>query len=337
MGVSRWMLAVVGVRVVAGCVGGDSPNIPPASNATSNDAGESTSDSGVGQGSLDGATGTGDATVARCAPTDPWGAPSLVGVINQPGVVVSGARLSADEKTIYYSRRTPPSVGPVPIDELFFAGRAQPGQPFSASNALLTDPNYNKRATNPIVTADEKTLFFNTTGIAPGSMNVSIATRNDPATLFNQAGQVTFVAGPSDSQYPYINKELSRLYYSTNGSIFVATKQGSSFQDIAVLLKGNGSPDYASPVLSADELTIWFAHIQNNETKIHMSRRASLEEAFPLPTTEVEALNVNLPARPSWISDDTCEMYLTAQYKMSATVDAGIPEMHIFRATRASK
>lgn len=330
---------MVAAWIVEACVGDDPPSSSPADGGASSAVdGSAKSDGGASADDDDDDGGAGaDVQAPRCSPLDPWGEPVLVGVLNQPGVVVGGARLSADRRTIYYSRRTPPTSGIVPVDELFFATRPQPDQPFSSSTALLTDTGYNKRAANPIVTIDQKTLFFNTTGIATGATNIAISTRVDPSTLFTAAGHVTFVSGPSESEHPYINQDGSRLYYASNGTIYVAKRSGGVFDSISTLLQGSGSPDYSAPVVSSDELAIWVTQIQSGVRKIAVSTRNSLEDAFGLPAIEVAALNAHPSARPTWISDDGCELYLTAAHVMNPSVDAGYPETHIFRATRTPR
>jgi hypothetical protein len=311
--------AFVLLGAIAACVGDPFPvadKLDGASDAARGDAGpeESRGDAGP------------------CVGDETFDPPVLVGGINTQGVIDRAAHLSPDQKTIYFASTRASTSGSGLIDRVYFASRSSATDTFSAATILLSD---GKNWDNPSVTGDEKTLFVNASrGLAAGSENVQITSRSDPSALFDTPGPVQNVAGPSGSWQPYITPDGSALYYVTGGTIAVAAKQANGFPLSILALPTPSGWSYANPVVSADELTLYFsAHEGQADRGIQVARRKAKPDAFgpPAPVTE---LNTILPAQPDWISPDKCTLYLTIAHTINPSLDAGAVESHIFRAVR---
>jgi hypothetical protein len=127
---------------------------------------------------------------------------------------------------------------------------------------------------------------------------------------------------------PWINATGDRLYFMRLQAgayrLLVATKTGNAFQTPTVL---ETLGDVRFPVLTADELTIYFAsHGAPSGTldvNIRKATRAKISDDFT-QATEVPELNVpGHFSTPTWISPDGCETYLLSESKFD-----------IFRATK---
>ncbi len=326
--------------LVVACVGDDPAQASDGATGDGGSEGGRPGDGAVADQAASGDAQDVDAADAAkvCSPLAAFDAPELLGGVNNPGIAVNGARLSPEEQTLYYGRRSPPSATPAFIDELFFATRNSTNVSFGTSSPLLSDVNYEKRAANPTLLANQTTMFFNTTGFVAGSTHVAVASRGNAATNFTTAGDLTFVAGPSDSDDPYANADGSRLYFRSGGGIFVAAKQGTSYGDIVQVVPAAAGATYAHPVLSADELTMWLTKADTTNTyNVYVTQRKKLDVAFdvPVPFPSVEGAG---PASPTWLSPDGCRMYLTVAFKMPPVVDTGtLVETHVFRASRTPK
>ena len=74
----------------------------------------------------------------------------------------------------------------------------------------------------------------------------------------------------------------------------------------------NGADDESFPVVTPDELTLYFSSNRANGAglqDIYVARRASVSDNFGAPVNLAE-LNTGTNDFPTWISDDGCVLYL---------------------------
>lgn len=324
----------------AACVG-DSPGGEPSSGGGGSvDGGSSSSSGAPGASSSSSSSGgsepdAAEAAAPSCAPLAPFTTFELVGTINEPRVIARGGRLGPDQLTIYFSKHDPVPFPNGPIDRMYYATRVSTAVPFGAPVALFPNAaadGLEDNAEYGWVDATQTTLFYNTTGGAPGSANVKIATRGNAAANFLTGDHVAAIGSINESREPWVSADASRLYYSSSQGLSVAAKVGTTYGEITPL-NVSGS----NPVLSADELTLWFTSFDESVGKVFVTQRTSLDTAFGTP---VAAAGLTRPGttRPSWLSVDGCTMYLTSEEAMSSGLPPTIePETHVFRATRVAQ
>lgn len=272
--------------------------------------------------SPDAAEGGGDAAKPSCRLEDPFDAPALVGSVNAPGFIDRGARLSPDETTMYFASTR------AGANRVYFAVRQTPTSAFLAPAILLQDGQEND---NPTVTADGKTLFVNrVSNLTAGAENVHIYTRNDPTGIFSNDALVDGVSGAQGSKQPYVLPDGSAIYFSTGGTLRVSTRVGNTFATPTTVLVTPAGAGYTHPVVTEDELALWFAAAEG----VYLARRSSRADQFGTPALVAE-LNAALPARPTWISPDRCSLYLTVGHVI--TPPGVADETHIFRASRKAR
>jgi len=84
--------------------------------------------------------------------------------------------------------------------------------------------------------------------------------------------------------------------------------------DAVTELDGTGS-EQGHPVVTKDNLTIYFSAVVSGKTKIYVAHRASTNEQFGTPTLLDSSINTDAEAYPTWISDDDCELFFVRDKK----------------------
>jgi hypothetical protein len=65
-----------------------------------------------------------------------------------------------------------------------------------------------------------------------------------------------------------------------------------------------------NPVVTPDELTLFFGSTRTGDSEIYEARRASVADGFGAPM-ELTGLNTSGLGAPNWISPDGCNLYFT--------------------------
>jgi Tol biopolymer transport system component len=221
------------------------------------------------------------------------------------------ARLTGDQLTMFWASR----------QDVWIAKRSRISDDFSSA---IPVPVINSAGidVSPAVTADGLNLFFESyRGVAGGRLysttRASAASDFSPPMVIPNIGATN--PNASDVQ-PYVTPDGTTLYFASdrgNGryDLFRATRSTDAGQFEAAKPIGslNSAFDEIVPVVSSDELTIYFGSDRNapgaRGFDIYMARRASKDAEFG-DVTPVTELNSGNSEFPNWISPDGCTIYL---------------------------
>jgi hypothetical protein len=117
-------------------------------------------------------------------------------------------------------------------------------------------------------------------------------------------------------EYPWMGVTGSIMYYARNtgnGSrLFAAVRTSETQFAGPTQLFPNSTIQEVSPVLSGDELTLYFGSAGTGRTRqIYKSTRPSKTEAFAAPQLAMD-LASGSSQYPTWLSPDGCELYLAS-------------------------
>jgi Tol biopolymer transport system component len=295
------------------------------------DGGAGTAGSGgAGQGGATGAAGVvgtggtgggagGGGGAPKCRTDVIFDAPVLLDGVNSTSANSDdGAQLSPDELTVYFASSRSGDAGGW---NLWTATRPALGQPFARVTAL-SQVNSSSDDSDPSVTADGLTLYYTKAeGGNTAPWRIYRSTRSSIEGAFGPGALVpdVNVSGTVNGQ-SYVMPDGSALYYiaSAGGGgqeIWRAqAAAGGRFDPPVHLSELGSSADESSPVVTADELTIYFGSTRSGGAggvDIWMASRNSTAEPFGTPRNVAE-LNSGANYVPSWISPDTCRLYLWA-------------------------
>jgi hypothetical protein len=226
------------------------------------------------------------------------------------------AQLSRDELTIVISRWTIAGSAAAPIaryGDLYTARREHLGDDFRdvvAMAKLNTDAN----ELGASLSGDQHTLY-----IARGGRSLRSQILAAPwSTTAGSPGEIAPIAldDAGDSVLePYVT--ASAIFFTArradgSASLFSAPGQGTSFGPAERLrsIEGQTASAYGNPVVSSDELTLYFSAPPDNASQpdIWVSSRASRDQPFGAARAVAE-LNTPSGERPTWISEDSCRLY----------------------------
>jgi hypothetical protein len=246
-------------------------------------------------------------TPIPCARSQPFGTPVPVPGLNNFPAMVDSARFSPDELTAYLGMFYPSGA------EVFTATRASRDAAFGAPVPIdaLNGPAVNDYAT---LTADGRVLFMEST--RDGTWSLYTAERASALVNFPTPTALTAVNTGHEGN-PYVLPDGSALYFHTyrNNSleIYRAPRSGGIVGTAASVAAINTANDEETPVVSADDLTIYYRHTGSSQGSIWMATRQSTSDAFsnPVPLSELNGPQNVL--RPEWISFDDCRLYFQEQ------------------------
>ncbi len=288
---------------------------------------------------------------AGCDTTAPFGAPVLVSELVGAGSEV-GARLSADGLTVYFASNRAlgdaGSSGFFTFDSPFAVYRATRtavdqafGTPILADD--LDGDAGDAYASLPL---GGLTVYFASRRDVSGAVRLFSAARaatNDP---FGAASEIPGVSsGPLSDDQPYVTPDESALYFSS-ARVSDAGISGFHVYRSAIDAGVVGSPVLVpvrtndaglavvsfSPVVSADDLTLYFASpaAGAGEHDIWRATRASASDPFSSPTP-VSELNTSSFEAPSYLTADGCALYLYSNRM------GGAAQFHIYRSSKPPK
>lgn len=273
--------------------------------------------------------------------------------LNLPGEFDQTARLTPDELVIYFQVSN--DAGPTVM--FIDGGTQQPDagalQIFTSQRMKITDAwgtrslltpivNGIGRVSDPSVTGDNLQLYFSTSIATDAGTAIAIytATRISGASAFSGAASVTFDgAAFASTTQPYVLPNGLTLYFrgvpmsGTKNAIFRATRgsTGSLFEVDSptsdLLTTVNDTDGVSLPVVSADELTIYFTSGVDGARKVSTATRTAVDQPFGTVTDVTELDNYSVD-EGSWLSDDGCRLYL------SSNLDGNT---HLYVATKPPK
>lgn len=306
---------VVGAALIAACgksYDGEEDTTLPSRDA----AGDEATDA---QTSRDGAAASDaspptDATVAPCDLTKDFGAPVAIAELNTAdyeGV----SSVSADELTMYFGSTHGVAQGQGL--QQFVATRATKTAPWGAPQLALPAGAWDNWGMS--VTADGLTAVVSSDRNSSNN-ELYVTTRLSPLAAFNPTLGV--IAGPTNSsaneEGPRWSADGKTLYFdstrSGNRDLYRVPLVGSAFGAPVALAELNSTALDAVPIVSPDELTIYFlsARAPTADGDIYVATRTDKG----LPFANVKPLaGVNLPTAfdaPGAISPDGCTLYMTS-------------------------
>jgi Tol biopolymer transport system component len=265
----------------------------------------------VGCGDPGGMSGPDAGVQPRCNPAANFGRQTDLQGLNTTANEEQ-ATLSPDELTIYFSR----DDGNGAYD-IYQATRTSKTTSFSGA---IPVPGVNTMAEDrePRVTADGLAMFATTRDSPSGLFRVAFATRTSKDAAFGSLQPVPGVNGTTNDSDPFISADGRVLYLSSdrggNYALYRSTQTGGGFSPPEPVAGAKLETAYMelTPVLSEDELTMYFASSRPNlgSLDIYQATRASVQDPFGEPVALTE-LNGPEAQVPSWISADNCELYFT--------------------------
>lgn len=258
----------------------------------------------------------------RCSPTAPFTSTRPLDELNAEGVD-HGARLTVDERTLYFFRSE--TVGG--DTDLAMATRTAPG-PFGAPTVLPGEINSPAAASWwPSITADGRFIYAG--GYPFGHSRIFVASRASTGVPFGALSELTSISVTSSAgehnDHPYVLPDHSAMYISLrvepgDWKVYRAARSGSTWAT-AQLVPGvdlDSSVADLTPVVTPDELTIYFGSERPGglgQTDIYVATRtdagAPFGPAVPLMFDDgvLRAFNTSGPDYATWISPDGCELY----------------------------
>jgi hypothetical protein len=176
--------------------------------------------------------------------------------------------------------------------------------------------------------ADDNTAYLSV--LQNDLWDILVSRRVSRASDWSVPVRVTGLAAPQTTNlWSWINPAATTLYFGRGNfnlsasSLYRATRTGDNFTNLEPLQfvsLGNILAAYA-PVLSADELTLYFrGDVPNRPARIYRASRAALATPFSEPV-EIESLRTTATStQPTWLSPDGCELYFTADPKSNSDI-----------------
>ena len=257
--------------------------------------------------------GTGGTSRQQCLSSQPFGAPTpVLGLVNVVDDFWSFS-LSPDEQIAYVG------VLRAGQPDIMISSRTTRFEPFRPGT-LLSAVNSPYEDSWVTVTGDGLTLYLSSA--RAGQYQLFTASRAFVAAEFSTPKPVASLNVYGEGG-PYITPDGSVLYFhswraSGNADLYRAVRNGSDFDPPARLANVNTSALEVQPVVTPDELTIYYL-TQNDPLDrdgIWTATRASVVEPFANAVFLPE-LNGLLDAIPGWISPDGCRLYYSQRHAAS--------------------
>jgi Tol biopolymer transport system component len=212
-------------------------------------------------------------------------------------------------------------------NNLYAASRQSVNDEF---DGLVPVTKLNKANTNTFpssISRDGRALYMFSD--RSGNGDIYMATRSSLIVEFDPPTLVAGINSDSGEEFPFISADGRTLYFSStrsgSGDLYRSTLgNNGQFGTPIPLSELNTSGVETNPVLTADELTIFFARDED----IWIAHRSTIVDGFGKPT-RVTDLDSPMVERPMSISDDNCVLYFVSGGQSGST--GGID---VFMATR---
>jgi len=246
----------------------------------------------------------------RCDPTGAFGAPIALASLESAADDVC-PRLTADELTIVFSRRNADNTY-----DIYQATRGKPTDPFGAPQVLGT---VNSIYTDvwPTLTPDGLGIYFMSDRITTGTYHVWSATRAAIGDAFGTPTEV--MALMNGDNFPYVTATGTGLYFASSdrpdtsgmSDMYRAPLDGSGTLGTPAILVGavNTTANELVPVVTSDELTLYFCRDNATDCDIWTATRASATAPWGTASPLAGESTVGIDEVPSWVSPDGCDLY----------------------------
>lgn len=225
------------------------------------------------------------------------------------------ASLTSDELTLYYFSNVQ-NPGTPDLDA-YVSTRDSIDAPFGAP-ARLDAVSSGSDDRGGWITADALAFYFYSSRDAGYELWVS-ARDNVAAPLGPPEKLGPAINTPSIEQGPYVTPDGGTLYFTRDSALYRAQLGADGFEQPSPVGELNGG-DVASPVLSPDGTTIYFASSRPGgagDLDIWQATRSRPDDTFGEPTNVAE-LNLDDFEFPEWISEDGCRLYFTSRRRDGA-------------------
>ncbi|HEY1547699.1 MAG TPA: hypothetical protein VGG28_07765, partial [Kofleriaceae bacterium] len=253
------------------------------------------------------------APARRCDPTAAFGSAINLGSALNTALNEATPRLSLDELTIVFSQLNADGTW-----DMYTASRASTTEPFGAASVMAS---LNSVYTDvwPTLTPDALGIYFNSDrdNSMTGAEDVFYAGRASATADFD-APAIASGFETTDSQ-PYVAGDGLAVYFSSStrpettggGDLFYAPIDGSGHVGTAqVLIGGVNTPAYEQvPVVTPDELTLFFCRSNGTDDDIFTASRSSMSSPWGAGSAVPGYATVGAEEVPSWISPDGCDLY----------------------------
>jgi len=282
-------------------------------------------------------TTTSDSGAPTGKPCD-WNAPFeqttlLSTTVNTPELEAD-PKLSGDELTLYFTRGEPGRTF------VAVATRKSTTEPFGPATELteLRDPiNPVISVSNAFVTADELTIVFSR-GTNP-YWDLFMASRGSRIGAFTNEITLSPLNISTTSEInAYLMPDKRTLYFASNRSSIYQIFRTQLGGDADAGDAGDASPASApevvsipgidastmgalEPVLSEDELTMWFGKRNPMQEDIWVTHRSAKNEPWGDPTEITILTTEENRDLPGWISKDMCRLYFSRGPYPSGNLD----------------
>jgi Tol biopolymer transport system component len=249
---------------------------------------------------------------ARCSPTGAFGAPEQLAALDGPTEDLAG-RLSTDELTILFSRTNADHTW-----DIWSASRATADVDFGAPE-VVGSINTIYSELWPTVTADGKSLYFMSDRVTPGTYGIFMSTRASTGDAWGPpAASMDLMNGDAT---PYL-ANASGFYFAAGvgrpgagmSDIFRATRDTTGkLTSIGAVLGGVDTPASEDiPVVTADELHLYFARYNGTDYDVFEASRSSLTDGFGAAVAVPGISTTGYDELPSWVSPDGCHLYYSS-------------------------
>jgi hypothetical protein len=254
----------------------------------------------------------------ECAWNAPFTTPKKLTGLNVVGGHLLSTTFTPDELTVIASRADP--SGDLRF-HLYLATRPDLTGAFSPPQRLL--PSAPGEQLHPSLSPDTRRLFF-TKSDSGTDFDIVTAERLSDGGFGDPSPPLNTMSGASTDVTPFMTADGKKVYFASIADTSVLAiyrapypEQSVFGERVAELTPDAGVP-VAAPVVSADELTIWYSvgvasGVGLAEDDIYVAHRTSVDGAFG-PGTPVAELNAPQPIRdaPVWISRDSCRLYFAS-------------------------
>jgi Tol biopolymer transport system component len=302
------------------------PGSDPSTNTNTNNSNNSADGGDNGSGGDGGRNGNntdGGPTISqggRCDLAKPFGTPAALDPLNDQGENDRAARLSPDERTIYFSSdrsnslriyratraRVEDAFGPPAlVDELHSALAGGYAAALPSANGLELLTEYRAPVDGGGSRPSDFYLFTRAAASGPFSNPIAL-------TALNTLGTETDPNFAADDRDLY----LARSNGDNGTDLYVArraTASGGAFGPTNPLPGNvNTSSNESDPVLSVDGLELFLQSDRSGPARVWVSRRQSMSEPFPQPVHVSELDGTGENDVPNWLSPDRCVLYMTS-------------------------
>ncbi len=301
-----WMLgaslAVAGVAATAGACGSFGSSSDGGDAGPAAEGGPAAGEGGVGEGGVVADDDGGVTDLGLCDPTKSFHAPqAFPAVIDGSSNEYAGFLSSA--KTLYLASDRGGRV------EIYRSTRELPfGNRWSMPTVVSELSTSGDDARNPNLAPDELGIYFDSTRGGGKVPHVYFATRASTTEAFG-APVLIPLDGSRYNLQPWI--ATRGLYFASRApggplSIWFASGKAGVFSQPVELVELEAPGEVQSPVLTEDELTIFFTGgPAPGNLDVYMAKRASVFAGFSSPVL-VSELSTAGDDYPTWVSKNGC-------------------------------